>query len=319
MPFFSICIPAYKRSDLLKRLLQSISEQAFRDFEVIVTDDSPDDSVKKICSQFHSCFELRYFKNDPSLGTPENWNAAIRQANGQWIKIMHDDDWLADSDALNDFKAIIDGNSGVSFVFAASTIVHENGQTEHFETSLFSERLLVADPANLFHRNFIGPPSVIAYKADKSLEYDQRMKWLVDVDFYFRYLSKHPGFAYTRKALVRVGFNPAQVTNAVIHDRQVVLPETFLFLQKTGTEIFRKVWNYDAAWRLLRNYNIRKTTELESLKPADASVKIPKSFYVMIRLQKFIPRSVLRIGVFSKFFMFISYLGYRLSPERTPA
>lgn len=39
-PLLSICIPAYERPALLKRLLDSIAKQVFKDFEVIITDDS---------------------------------------------------------------------------------------------------------------------------------------------------------------------------------------------------------------------------------------------------------------------------------------
>ena len=46
---------------------------------------------------------LRYFKNEQPLGTPENWNEAIRNANGAWIKIMHNDDWFATDNALQVF------------------------------------------------------------------------------------------------------------------------------------------------------------------------------------------------------------------------
>ena len=45
-PLISICIPAYKRIDYLQKLLDSISIQTFKDYEVIVTDDSPDESVE---------------------------------------------------------------------------------------------------------------------------------------------------------------------------------------------------------------------------------------------------------------------------------
>lgn len=313
-PFFSICIPAYKRSDLLKRLLRSIDEQHFRDFEVVVSDDSPDDTVENTCKEYNGRFKLRYERNTQALGTPENWNQAIRQARGQWIKIMHDDDWFSGPDSLLEYKKLTEENRQVSFFFTASTIVHEDGREEHYETNSFCEKLLKADPANLFHKNFIGPPSVILYKADSGIEYDKRMKWLVDVDFYIRYLNTHPGFGFTRMALVKVGFNPAQVTNAVIHDAAVVIPETLLLLQKTGTDIFRKIWNFDAAWRLMRNYQVRSWEELAVFKPNDSTVKIPAVFRHILSMQRFIPLPVLRIGVFSKFFMFINYLGYRIQP-----
>jgi len=44
----SICIPAYKNVGFLERLLHSISIQSFADYEVVITDDSPDDSVKNL-------------------------------------------------------------------------------------------------------------------------------------------------------------------------------------------------------------------------------------------------------------------------------
>jgi glycosyltransferase involved in cell wall biosynthesis len=45
-PKISICIPTYKQVDKLEVLLRSIDSQTFRDFEVIVSDDSPDMDVE---------------------------------------------------------------------------------------------------------------------------------------------------------------------------------------------------------------------------------------------------------------------------------
>jgi glycosyltransferase involved in cell wall biosynthesis len=94
-PFISICIPAYKRLPYLKRLLASIAEQSYKHYEIIVSDDSDDDSVHHFLQSFNQLVSIQYFKNTPSLGTPANWNAAISKAKGEWIKLMHDDDWFS--------------------------------------------------------------------------------------------------------------------------------------------------------------------------------------------------------------------------------
>ena len=98
-PVVSICVPAYKRPQNIRRLLQSIREQSFKDFEVIISDDSPDDSVKGIMGEY-SDIKINYYKNSTPLGTPANWNYAITKAKGEWIKIMHDDDWFAEDNSL---------------------------------------------------------------------------------------------------------------------------------------------------------------------------------------------------------------------------
>jgi glycosyltransferase involved in cell wall biosynthesis len=44
-PLISICIPAYKRIEFLQRLFDSIAIQTYKGYEVIITDDSPDEVV----------------------------------------------------------------------------------------------------------------------------------------------------------------------------------------------------------------------------------------------------------------------------------
>ena len=115
--FLSICIPAYKRTEYLERLLNSISKQDFKSFEVIVTDDSSDDTVERLCFEFKEKFAIQYFKNTPTLGTPENWNESIRHAKGEWIKLMHDDDWFTDRNSLSEFVNAINKNPNINFFF----------------------------------------------------------------------------------------------------------------------------------------------------------------------------------------------------------
>src|SRR3954454_16826256 len=102
-PLVSVCIPAYKRIEFLQRLLDSLVTQSFKAFEVVVTDDSNDQSVQQLLQQYEQKLFIDYYKNVKPLGTPENWNASVRRAKGQWIKLMHDDDWFNDEDALQKF------------------------------------------------------------------------------------------------------------------------------------------------------------------------------------------------------------------------
>jgi len=102
-PYISICIPAFQGEDYLKRLLDSINIQTFKNYEVIISDDSPDDSVERLSENYSNSFRLIYQKNKEPLGSPANWNKSISLANGKWIKIMHDDDWFYDKYALEEF------------------------------------------------------------------------------------------------------------------------------------------------------------------------------------------------------------------------
>src|SRR5580765_7756965 len=122
-PFISICIPAFKGVAYLKRLLDSISIQSYRDFEVIVTDDSSDGSVADLIMLYQKEFPLIYKKNEEPLRSPENWNEALRKAGGQWVKIIHDDDWFAGAHSLAEFADAINKNPAYSFFYCAHTNV----------------------------------------------------------------------------------------------------------------------------------------------------------------------------------------------------
>ena len=106
-PFISICIPAYRRTEFLKRLLDSVEIQTYTNYEVVITDDSPDVSVQELVEQHAVRSKIRYYKNPKTLGTPENWNEGLRYARSEWIKIMHDDDWFSGPESLAGFAEAI--------------------------------------------------------------------------------------------------------------------------------------------------------------------------------------------------------------------
>jgi glycosyltransferase involved in cell wall biosynthesis len=308
IPLISICIPAYKNQSFLKRLLDSINIQTFRDFEVIITDDSPDDSVQQLLSQYQFSLPVRYFRNPKPLGTPENWNEGIRQATGKWIKLIHDDDWLANEHSLQRFADAIKNNPEARFFFCAyRNNWFQNGRTEDIHINDFRYKQLLKQPAVLFSSNVVGPPSVVLHPNDKQFFYDNKVKWVVDIDFYIRYF-KTTQPVHIPDILINVGMGEHQVTQDCFRKREVEVPENFYLLQKVGIEALKNMLVYDGWWRMIRNLEITKEEEIRS---AGYNGPIHPVIASMIIWQRNLPRFVLNTGLGSKLYMTLHFLLHR--------
>lgn len=306
-PLISVCIPAYKRISFLERLLDSIDIQSFRDFEVVVTDDSPDGQVQALCEKYTGRFPLFYYRHATPLGTPENWNDGIRYAGGKWIKLMHDDDWFVDGSSLQGFADAIASNKG-DFYFSAYNNVHlDTGRTEFVALNKGRMKAFLKEPATLFSRNIIGPPSVILHRNDRHFFYDNTTKWVVDIDFYIRRLAVEK-ISHIDRPLINVGVSDQQVTVDCKGNRKVQLPENFYLLYKIGTRCLRNVLVYDAWWRLVRNLELQYESEIRE---AGYEGPVHPVILSMIHWQQKIPRSVLTTGVCSKAIMFLHFLLHR--------
>lgn len=303
-PKISICIPAYKRTLYLERLLESISGQNYKDFEVIVTDDTPGDEVRDLCGLYKNRFVLYYIKNPLQLGTPENWNESVRHANGEWIKMMHDDDWFANENSLAAFVHAVKENDSLNFFYSAYTNVFENGGRQAVYINSFRKRMLRQNPVSLFSKNVIGPPSVTLVRNDKKIWYDNKTKWIVDIDFYIQYLRNNPSF-YIDKPLINVGVHQTQVTKSAFRVPEIEIPENFYLLNKVGYQNLKNLLVYDAIWRLLRNLKI---TSLARISAYGYHGDVPPPVKSMIAWQSKIPGEVLHVGLFSKIIMFVHYL-----------
>lgn len=301
----SVCIPVYKKVDYLKRLLDSLSVQTFRDFEIIITDDSPDDLIENLVKQYSFQQPLKYFRNRPALGTPENWNEATRHASGRWIKMMHNDDWFAAEQSLQRFYDHAQNNKNCAFFFSAfQNVVAGTGASEVVKCDIFDRLFLKMTPLHLFRKVYVGNPSCTLIRTGTGLEYDRRFKFVVDFEYYIRCIRKLKKYSYIDEVLVKIGLHEDQVTKYTFLVPEVQIPENFLLLEKLGIKILRNPFVYDYYWRLFRNLNIRSVDEVKKYYAGN----IPRSLERMMRSQSGIPAHTLKKGLLSKFFMFINYL-----------
>lgn len=91
-PVVSILVTVYNRTDYLQTAIKSALNQSFRDFEIVVLDDSGTGIAKDICNPYLSCGKFRYRPNPKTLGVAESLRAAIDDCRSDFISILNDDD-----------------------------------------------------------------------------------------------------------------------------------------------------------------------------------------------------------------------------------
>ncbi len=87
-------IPTYNRAKALPKAIQSVLSQTFKDFEIIIVDDSTDDATEEVIKKFDD-ERIYYIRRQKREGVSAARNAGIKASNGEFIAFLDDDDeWL---------------------------------------------------------------------------------------------------------------------------------------------------------------------------------------------------------------------------------
>lgn len=113
-PFFTIAIPTYNRSAMLKQALESLRDQSFRDFEIIIGDNGSRDDTEKVVGEFTD-LPIHYHRRTENRGPVANFNQLIAEARGE-ILVMHwDDDFLHQEFLARAYQALSSRTDRVAY------------------------------------------------------------------------------------------------------------------------------------------------------------------------------------------------------------
>lgn len=143
MPEISIIVPVYNVEKYVKQCLQSILNQTFSDFEVIIIDDGSSDQSGKICDDFarlNSKITVLHTENE---GLASARNKGLDRAKGDYICFVDSDDYLQEN--YLEFLYRIIQNSEYDFVSCAANFVDEQGKLIRRNDYLVSEKEIVGD------------------------------------------------------------------------------------------------------------------------------------------------------------------------------
>ena len=87
---YSFIIPVYNRPDEVDELLESLTRQTDKDFEVIVVEDGSSVPCKEVVKHYADCLDIHYY-NKPNSGPGQTRNYGAERSNGEYLIILDSD------------------------------------------------------------------------------------------------------------------------------------------------------------------------------------------------------------------------------------
>ena len=124
MPKISVIIPTYNRGQYITQALESVLNQTFHDYEIIVIDDGSTDNTQEILKKFEG--KIISLRQD-NQGISNTRNRGINESHGAYITFLDSDDFWA-PDKLEEQVKILDAYPKVGIVYARMPIINERGE-----------------------------------------------------------------------------------------------------------------------------------------------------------------------------------------------
>jgi glycosyltransferase involved in cell wall biosynthesis len=161
----SVGIPTFNRAGLLRQAIQSILQQTFQDFEIIVSDDCSTDDTEVVVASYHDP-RIRYQRTATNLQPPRNWNACVRLAQSEFFALLPDDDVYCPQ-FLETMIAALRDHPDVAFVQCGYSSVDEQLRPLATIQAHSASLMLRGEQALLWHLEHLSciPASVVFRRA----------------------------------------------------------------------------------------------------------------------------------------------------------
>lgn len=127
MPSISLGLPVYNGEPFLIETLNSILNQTFEDFELIISDNASTDGTQEICQSYMAKdLRIRYFRQDKNIGAAGNFNRVFELASARYFKWAAHDDLLA-PDYLHRCVDVLDSEPSVVLCYPQARVIGEDG------------------------------------------------------------------------------------------------------------------------------------------------------------------------------------------------
>jgi len=183
-PLVTIIITTYNHANYLSKSIQSVINQSYSNFEIIIIDDGSTDNTKQVISNFPNI--IYFYQTNSGLSSARN--SGINLAKGKYIIFLDADDWLFPKAIETNLKyhqnntslAFVSGNHFKFFINDNSIVTYKVVvESDHYLHFLKS--------------NYVGMHATVMYNQEilKEYTFDQTLRTCEDYDMYLKISKKH--------------------------------------------------------------------------------------------------------------------------------
>jgi len=206
-PTVSVCIPSYRGAAHIAAAIESVLQQSYTDFELIIIDDKSPDATVAVARRYGDP-RIRILENADNLGPQGNWNRCLSEARGKYFKLLPQDDLLAPSCLARQVDILEQDHArAIALVFCARTIIDADdrpllGRTySDIDSGMVAAHILIR---NCLRRgtNLIGEPGSVMFRkqlADAVGDFDASIPYVLDLDYWFRLLLNGDSYYLSEK------------------------------------------------------------------------------------------------------------------------
>lgn len=206
-PLVSVCIPSFNQEKYIAETIQSVLDQTYRNFELVISDDYSGDKTVDVIKGFTDR-RIRLYTGDKNLGIEGNWNRALKLAGGKYIKLVCGDDLLY-PECLEEQVGILEDhlNSSVVLVSCLKDVINKSGKVilrkrNLARRGLYDGRSAIRESVRR-GTNILGEPAAGLFRREileKSGYYNGENLYMIDLDLWSRILL-HGDVYMVHKAL----------------------------------------------------------------------------------------------------------------------
>tara|TARA_B100001059_G_scaffold88128_2_gene86648 strand:+ start:15861 stop:17204 length:1344 start_codon:yes stop_codon:yes gene_type:complete len=242
-PLVTIYITNHNYGKFIKKAINSVLSQTYRNFELIIIDDGSTDNSKKIINKYKYNSKIKIFYQ-ANRGLTVSNNLAIRASQGKYIMRLDADDWL-DSHAIEILSNTLEKNKRIGLVFPDYYEVNSNGKiTKLVRRHNFKKVKLYDQPAH-------GACTMIKKEFLKKIGgYNEKINCQDGYDLWVRFIEKYkvtninlPLFYYRKhsSSLTRnedkILKTRSKITNEIIKNKKIILKKAIAIIPVRGLKI----------------------------------------------------------------------------------
>lgn len=302
----SVIIPVYNCESTIIRTLESIKNQTFKNYEILIIDDGSTDLSPKIIKEYIKNDNRFEFFSQPNGGVSSARNLGLSKLSGDYVCFIDGDDWV-DSDY---FSNIVNDMKNFDIVFYSYRLISDNTREVFCDTQCInmSKKSFFEN----MHKYGIFSPicsKVFSKKVIGNIKFNEKLTRSEDADFTFKCFLNSEKYTYLRKCFYNydvnagnLGFNFSNnkfISKVDVYNNYEKFYEANAWNKKFVNNFFAKTYILDLVNYTIENgYNKKKYLEykstLDNYKKFDMKNVSKKNYF---------PLLIIRLNIYSIIYM----------------